>query len=35
MRLAAVCWGSQEDQEVLFLCEDQLVELGIDADHPL
>ena len=29
------CWGSQEDRQVLFLPKIQLVELGIDADHPI
>ena len=28
-------WGSQEDRQVLFLPKIQLVELGIDADHPI
>ena len=28
-------WGSQEDWQVLFLTQIQLVELGIDTDHPI
>ena len=28
-------WGSQEDRQVLFLPKVQLVELGIDTDHPI
>ena len=28
-------WSSQEDRQVLFLAKIQLVELGIDTDHPI
>ena len=28
-------WSSQEDRQVLFLPKIQLVELGIDTDHPI